>query len=70
MAWMDLTFLIPTRIETEDRLRNIISSVSYLLKHVPAKVIVKEVSGRNTFKYRALPAVSYTHLTLPTTPYV
>jgi hypothetical protein len=41
---MDLTLLIPTRIETEDRLRNIISSVSYLLKHVPAKVIVKEVS--------------------------
>ena len=46
---MDSTFLIPTRIETEDRLRNIISSVSYLLRHVPAKVIVKEVSGRNTF---------------------
>ena len=54
---MDLTFLIPTRIETEDRLRNIISSVSYLLRHVPAKVIVKEVSGRNTFKFRALPEI-------------
>ena len=47
----DLTFLIPTRIETEDRLRNIISSVSYLLKHTNAKVIVKEVA-----------TVSYTHL--------
>ena len=54
---MDLTFLIPTRIETEDRLRNIISSVSYLLRHVPAKVIVKEVSGRNTFRFRALPEI-------------
>ena len=54
---MDLTFLIPTRIETEDRLRNIISSVTYLLKHIPAKVIVKEVSGRNTFKFRALPEI-------------
>jgi hypothetical protein len=54
---MDLTFLIPTRIETEDRLRNIISSVSYLLRHVHAKVIVKEVSGRNTFKFRALPEI-------------
>ena len=64
---MDLTFLIPTRIETEDRLRNIISSVSYLLKHVPAKVIVKEVSGQNTFKFRALPEIKKyadtTHLT-------
>ena len=54
---MDLTFLIPTRIETEDRLRNIISSVSYLLRHVDAKVIVKEVSGRDTFKFRALPEI-------------
>ena len=54
---MDLTFLIPTRIETEDRLRNIISSVSYLLCHIPAKVIVKEVSNHNTFKHRALPEI-------------
>ena len=54
---IDLTFLIPTRIETEDRLRNIISSVSYLLKHVPAKVIVKEVSSKNTFRFRALPEI-------------
>tara|TARA_B100000427_G_scaffold329715_1_gene347251 strand:- start:1889 stop:2701 length:813 start_codon:yes stop_codon:yes gene_type:complete len=57
MSWMDLTFIIPTRIETEDRLRNIISSVSYLLKHVPAKVIVKEVSSHNTFKHRGIPEI-------------
>lgn len=55
---MDLTFLIPARIESEDRLRNIISSVSYLLKHIPAKVIVKEVSQKPTFKFRALPEIS------------
>jgi hypothetical protein len=54
---MDLTFLIPTRIETEDRLRNIISSVSYLLRHIPAKVIVKEVSNKETFKFRAIPEI-------------
>lgn len=54
---MDLTFLIPTRIETEDRLRNIISSVSYLLRHVPAKIIVKEVAPRKMFKFRALPEI-------------
>ena len=54
---MDLTFLIPTRIETEDRLRNIISSVSYLLRHIPAKVIVKEVSNRQIFKFRAIPEI-------------
>lgn len=54
---MDLTFLIPTRIETEDRLRNIISSVSYLLKYIPAKVIVKEVSNNSTFQFRAIPEI-------------
>ena len=54
---MDLTFLIPTRIETEDRLRNIISSVSYLLRHIPAKVIVKEVSHHPTFQFRAIPEI-------------
>jgi predicted glycosyltransferase involved in capsule biosynthesis len=54
---MDLTFLIPTRIETEDRLKNIISSVSYLLKHIPAKVIVKEVSNHPVFKFRAIPEI-------------
>ena len=53
----DLTFLIPTRIESEDRLRNIISSVSYLLKHLPAKVIVNEVSNNPTFKHRAMPEI-------------
>lgn len=50
----DLTFLIPIRIETEDRLRNIISSVSYILKHIPAKVLVKEVSPHPTFNIRAI----------------
>ena len=53
----DLTFIIPTRIETEDRLRNIISSVSYLLRHLPAKVIVKEVAPQSTFKFRAIPEI-------------
>ena len=54
----DLTYILPTRIESEDRLRNIITSVSYLLKNFPeAKVIVKEVSERATFKFRALPEI-------------
>ena len=44
----DLTYIIPTRIESEDRLKNIITSVTYLLKNIPeAKVIVKEVSDIN-----------------------
>lgn len=54
---MNLTFLIPIRIETDDRLRNIISTVSYLLKHIPAKIIVKEVSNHPTFKFKAIPEI-------------
>jgi len=54
---MNLTFLIPTRIETEDRLRNIISTASYLLRHIPAKVLVKEVSSHPTFELRAVPEI-------------
>ena len=29
---MDLTYIMPCRIESEDRLKNVITSVSYLLK--------------------------------------
>ena len=55
---MDLTYILPTRIEYEDRLKNIITSVTYLLKNFPeAKVIVKEVSERATFKFRAIPEI-------------
>ena len=54
----DLTYIIPTRIESEDRLKNIITSVTYLLKNFPeATVIIKEVSDRATFKFRAIPEI-------------
>ena len=55
----DLTYIIPARIESEDRLKNIITSVSYLLRNFPeAKVIVKEVSDRERFKFKAFPEIS------------
>ena len=54
----DLTFLLPCRIESEDRLKNVITSTTYLLKNFPdAKVIVKEVDTRSHFKFRALPVI-------------
>jgi hypothetical protein len=54
----DITYIIPTRIETDDRLRNIVTSVSYLLKNFPeAKVIVKEVDKQSVFKEQALPVI-------------
>tara|TARA_Y100000004_G_scaffold50510_1_gene55655 strand:- start:1721 stop:2533 length:813 start_codon:yes stop_codon:yes gene_type:complete len=54
----DLTYILPVRIESEDRLKNVITSVSFLLKHIPeAKVLVKEVDTRSNFKFRALPKI-------------
>lgn len=54
----DLTYILPTKIESEDRLRNVITSVSYLLSKFPeAKVLVKEVDTRSTFKFRAIPEI-------------
>jgi hypothetical protein len=55
---MDLTYILPCRIESEDRLRNVITSVSYLLRKIPeSKVIVKEVSPDPVFKSQALPEI-------------
>lgn len=54
----DLTFLLPCRIESEDRLKNVITSVTFLLKNYPeSKVIVKEVDSHSHFKFRALPII-------------
>ena len=54
----DITYIIPTRIETEDRLKNIITSVTYLLTKFPkAKVIVKEVDKKSIFAENAIPYI-------------
>ena len=54
----DLTFLLPCRIESEDRLKNVITSTTYLLSNFPeAKVILKEVDSHSHFKFRALPVI-------------
>ena len=54
----NLSFLLPCRIESEDRLRNVITSVTYLLSNFPDSiVIVKEVDSHSHFKFRALPEI-------------
>ena len=54
----DLTYLLPCRIESDDRLRNVITSVTYILKNFPeAKVLVKEVDTQSNFKESALPQI-------------
>ena len=49
------TFIIPIRIESEDRLRNVITSVAFLLNNFNTNIIVKEVDKTSVFAERALP---------------
>jgi predicted glycosyltransferase involved in capsule biosynthesis len=55
---MDLSFIIPIRLESNDRLKNCITSVSYLLNKVPeAKIYIKEVDSESIFETNALPII-------------
>ena len=51
------TFMIPVRIESADRLRNVITTVSYLLTNFDTTVIVKEVDSTSVFEDKALPEI-------------
>ena len=51
----DCTFIIPLRIESEDRLRNIVVSLIYLLRNFNTKIIVKEVDKSSEFQKCAMP---------------
>ena len=75
------TFIIPIRIESTDRLRNVITIVSFLVENFDTNIIVKEVDSKSVFEEQAMPildeivengiwTVSYTHLTLPTSDLV
>ena len=51
------TFIIPLRIDTGDRLRNVILSTSYLLHHFDTTVMIKEVDSERRFETFALPVI-------------
>ena len=53
----DCTFIIPLRIESRDRMRNIITVLIYLLRNFNTKVIVKEVDKESIFKESVQPAL-------------
>ena len=53
----NVTFIIPLRIDTDDRLRNIILSTSFLLNNFDCKVIVKESDEMKKFELWALPTI-------------
>jgi len=53
----DATFVIPLRIDSADRVRNIITTVGFLLETFDAKVIIKEVDSEPLFADYALPQI-------------
>jgi predicted glycosyltransferase involved in capsule biosynthesis len=53
----DCTFLIPIRIESNDRLRNIITGLCYILANFDTNVIIKEIDSKSVFLEYALPQI-------------
>ena len=54
----DTTFIIPIRIESVDRLRNVITVCCFLLETFDTKVIIKEVDKASVFVEQALPQIT------------
>lgn len=52
------TFIIPLRIESDDRMRNIITVLCFLLENFDSKVIVKEVDSQKVFESHVLPQIT------------
>ena len=51
------TFIIPIRIESEDRMRNVVTVLAYLLKTFDTRVILKEVDVESVFEDQVLPQI-------------
>jgi predicted glycosyltransferase involved in capsule biosynthesis len=51
------TFIIPLRIETADRMRNIITILIYLTRNFDTKIIVKEVDESSVYEREVLPVL-------------
>ena len=51
----DATFIIPIRIESTDRLRNVITTTAFLLENFDTNIIIKEVDSESVFKNQAMP---------------
>jgi hypothetical protein len=49
------TFLIPLRIETDDRMRNITTIIAYLLTNFNTNIIIKEYDSHSVFQESVIP---------------
>lgn len=52
------TFIIPVRIESEDRMRNVLTSIVFLLENFDTNIIIKEVDTTSVFKENILPQLN------------
>ena len=57
MKVSNTTFIVPLRIETDDRLRNVIVSSIYLLDNTDCQLIIKESDKTSVFAEKALPQI-------------
>lgn len=53
----NVDFIVPLRIDTGDRLRNVIMTTAYLLHHFDCTVTIKEVDSEHRFEDYALPII-------------
>jgi len=51
------TFIIPIRIESQDRLRNVITTTAFLLENFDTNIIIKEVDSESIFVRDVVPTL-------------
>jgi len=51
------TFIIPVRIESQDRLRNVITSLCFLLQKFDTNIILKEVDEKSVYQELVVPQI-------------
>jgi hypothetical protein len=54
----EATFIIPIRIESSDRLRNVITTTAFLLENFDTNLLIKEVDSESIFQRDALPILN------------
>jgi len=53
----DLTFMIPVKIESEDRLRNVCSVLGYLISNFDSQILIKEVDDEKNVQKFVFPLI-------------
>ena len=51
----EATFIIPIRIESPDRLRNVVTTTAFLMENFDTNILIKEVDKEPVFQRDALP---------------